>query len=440
MDFKMIGRYLGLFLFFIPLFLDAPLSIRLCLSIVVLIVTWWITEAFPLWYTALLPLILFPSLSLSPVGSILKSYFNPLLLLFIAGFMLSIAMQKWEVDKALSLLMLRVFGSSPSRLLLGFICCSAFLSMWMSNTAAAIVMVTLALLFDSRMSLPLVMGSAYAATLGGMSTLIGTVPNALFAASIEQIFSEKVSFFTWMKLGVPVMIAGVVFLWIYLRICFPLPKITFQKQKVSLDRTQMNILIILSLMALFWTLTSVLPIKDTWVAMAGCILLLVLPAKKGRIIQATDFHKMPWTTLIIFGGGLALAQGMRTTGLDTYLVQQLTFLQMVPPFLALVGIVIFTVVATEIMSNTALAAMLLPIVAQLSPIVGLHPYMLMFAVAIGSSCGFMLPMGTPPNLVMYSTGKVPLRTMLRVGFVLNIIMSSIIVCMAYFLLPYSGLL
>jgi sodium-dependent dicarboxylate transporter 2/3/5 len=427
--------------------------------------TWWMTEAVPLAITALLPLILFPLLDIRDIEATAPSYAHPFIFLFLGGFLLARAMRVWGLDRRLALNVLRLAGSSPRGIIAGIMAVTAFLSMWVSNTATAMVMLPIGLSIvttfktdeggDTDGAAPaLLIGIAYAATIGGMGTIIGTPPNALFAAFLAERYGIEIDFLRWMLIGVPLVLVLLPIAWLVLtRLAFRVPgHESPHAAAVSgaalaglgpISRAERLMAAVMVLVALLWIsrplLVSAMPwlrLSDAGIAIGGAVLLFLLPAGRehGRILLSwKEASEISWDVLILFGGGLALAAAIGETDLATWVGGGLTGLRILPVFLLLLAIGVVIVSIGELASNTAIAAVFLPVAGATALSMGEPAIMLTLPVALFTTLGFMLPVATPPNAVIFGSGAVRVGQMLRAGVILDLV-GIVIVSLAILLL------
>lgn len=472
---RVIGLILGPVLFVLTLLFFAPedLSVegRSVLAVTLWVATWWITEAIPIPVTSLLPVVLLPLTGAMDGSDVVSAYGNDIIFLFIGGFSLAIAMEKWNLHQRIALTIVSAIGTSPIRIVLGFMVATAFLSMWVSNTAATMMMIPvgLAVVYQASRSLhggehesdlpkfekSVVFGIAYAATIGGLGTLIGTPPLAIFAATAGTLFGETVSFGGWMLFGVPIVILLLAFTWFYLtkvvfRVRFkhlPGGAELIKSEKSGLgriSREEKTVLFVFLAVAFFWVTRSfiwegILPgISDGIIAVMATVVLFMLPTRRPeqpKILNWEDSKKIPWGILLLFGGGLAIAAGFVDSGLSAWIGEQLRTLDGMNVFLIIILATALVLFMTEITSNAATATMILPVMAALGLALGIHPYALMIPCAMAANCAFMLPVGTPPNAILFATGKVKILEMIRAGFWLNLIALALIVTAVLYLLP-----
>ena len=405
------------------------------------IAIWWITEAVELEATALLPLLVFPLSGGLDIKSVAESYGNPFIFLFMGGFIIGLAIQKWDLHKRIALNVISFVGTNPKKVILGFMISTAFLSMWISNTATSIMMLPIGYSVISQFDdsgtfgRNLLLGIAYSASIGGMATLIGTPPNIVFAGVIKETFNVELSFLQWMLFALPFVILFIFVSWYYLaNFCGKL-SLGDMKKEIKLQelppisKQEKRVLIVFTTIAFMWITRSFLiekllaGIDDTQIAMLGAVSLFLIPAGegKGKLMNWETAKKLPWGILLIFGAGLAIAEGFSTTDLASWLGEQLLELKAVPLFIVLLLVIASVNFLTEITSNLATASMILPILAAMAVSINLSPFSLMVSAILASSCAFMLPVATPPNAVVFSSGKIRITEMVKTGFVLNLI-------------------
>jgi sodium-dependent dicarboxylate transporter 2/3/5 len=426
----------------------------------------WISEAIPLPATALLPLVVFPVLELGTIQQSAAPYSNPIIYLFLAGFILALAMQRWNLHRRIALHLISALGTRPARILAGFLLASALLSMWVSNTATALMMLPIALSVvqllpadaeaspgTQRFRTALLLAVAYGATSGGMATLIGTPPNAVLAAYMSEVYGFTIGFGAWMLLGVPVTLATLVVVYLVLtRVCFRLDRrevagmaelLATEKAKLGpFSRGERIVLVVFALTALGWIfqrqLALVLPwVSDTTIGIAGALLLFALPVnRRGDFVMNWESTRaLPWDVLLLFGGGLSLAGNMERHGLSRYLGDLSQGLGGVPMLLTLAILCFGILMLTELTSNTATAATFLPIVAALALTLGQNPLLFLIPTALAANCSFMMPVGTPPNAIVFGSGQITLPQMARAGLLLNILLVPVILALVLLLGP-----
>jgi len=431
-----------------------------------LMACWWVTEALPLAATALLPLLLFPALGLASASEAAAPYANHVIFLFMGGFMLARSMQRWGLHRRLALRVVAAVGGGPSRVVLGFMLATAFLSMWVSNTATAAMMLPIALaVLEERAGEPssvtsnfgvcLMLGIAYAASIGGMGTLIGTPPNVLLAGTLERSYGIEIGFLGWMAFALPVVVAFVPLTWWALtRWLYPVGDATDSSTSDvvaerlrglgPMSRPERAVAVVFALTAAAWTLrplwTSWIPhgdlVTDSTVAIGCALVLFAWPAGEGRrLLDWESAVRIPWDALILFGGGFSLATGFETSGLSDWLGTRLELLQGAPLPLYLLVVVFGIMLLTEFASNTASAAMALPILGATATAFGISPLLLCAPAAMAASCAFMLPAATPPNAILFGSGAFTLPQMLRAGVVIDLIGTLLISAATLLLLP-----
>lgn len=447
------------------------------LAIALLMAIWWITEAIPLAVTALIPVALFPLFGVVDGKTISSMYFNHLIFLFIGGFIMAFAMERWNLHRRIALRILLLFGISPGRILLGFMLATSFLSMWMSNTATAMMMVPIALSIIMKLeeslgevkmgkySIGLLLGIAYSASIGGIATLVGTPPNLSFARIISIVFPEmpEISFADWFLFAIPVTVFLFVAAWLLLHFMYR-PKSNwdniqikdFKKEYDALGKAKVEEKIVLTLfviLAFLWIFRSgfniqsfVVPgwsklfnmpsyINDGTVAIFIALLLFIIPSKskKGeRLMNWETANKIPWNIVLLFGGGFALAQGFVDSGLSVWFGEQLSGLADVNPIVLTLANVSMMSFLTELTSNVATTEMILPILAGLSTAIEINPLLLMVPATLAASLAFMLPVATPPNAIIFGTNRIKIKDMVKTGILLNITGIIIATLVMYF--------
>lgn len=456
---------------------DGMESPAMCVAAVaVLMAVWWITEAIPLSATALLPIFLFPVMGVMDGSAVTQPYANHLIYLFLGGFLIAVSIEKWNLHKRIALHTLRIIGISPRRMVLGFMLATAFLSMWISNTAATMMMLTIGLAvlhqiteeIDQRKELEidtrrghfrfgtsLMLGIGYSASIGGVATLVGTPPNAIFAGVLEKTYGMSISFLDWMMFGLPLAMVMLVFAWLYLtRFAYPseIDHLPGGRELVMLEikrlgpmlRQEKQVLLVFGCVAVLWILRGLFDleafrmIKDSTIAIGGAMLLFVIPSdlkKREFLLDWKTAVTIPWDILILFGGGFALAQGFSDSGLTHFLAQQLSSLVDVNIVLVVAAVTTLVIFLTEITSNTATATLSLPIMAALAGAMQVHPYGLMISSTLAASFAFMLPVATPPNAIVFSSRYIEITQMVRAGIWLNLFGVVLITTFVVILLP-----
>lgn len=438
------------------------------------IACWWILEPIPIPATSLLPIILLPLSGAIDLPATTASYGNPVVFLFLGGFILALAMEEWGLHKRIALHIILLSGTNQRMIVFGFMAATGLLSMWISNTATAMMMLPIGLAIvlqlgnslrqggpdsSTPMAGPfgkaLMLGIAYSASIGGLATLIGTPGNAILAAMVRQLYGEEISFARWFMLGFPLTLLLLLVCWYYLvRLAFPLPASAtdsgagIREELRSLgpvSREEKWVSVVFVLTALAWISRSLLlnrflpALDDSMIAMGASVMLFVIPSRsKGYqegLLSWEAAKKLPWGILLLFGAGLAIATGFQVSGLAQYIGSQLEMLQGVELFMILLAIVTLINFLTELTSNVATATMMLPILASLAVAIGVHPYGLMVAACLASSCAFMLPVATPPNAVVFGSGYIRMEDMVKAGLWLNLLFILIITLYLYFLMP-----
>ncbi|HCD50870.1 MAG TPA: anion transporter [Balneolaceae bacterium] len=419
-------------------------------AVTVLMGIWWITEALPISVTALIPIVLFPVLGVRTISEATSPYANPLIFLFMGGFILALAMEKWNLHKRIALGIVHKIGVNPNAIVIGFILSAAFLSMWVSNTATAIMMLPIATSIlgliehvdaDKRRNFEIVLmlSIAYACNIGGMATLIGTPPNALLAGFILENYGVEISFLDWMKIGVPLVLISLPLMYLILtKWIFPLQlkelpggKALIETELRSLNRIssqEMKVALVFVSAALLWMfrplLSQIIPhLSDAGIAMGISVLLFLIPSGQddgNGLLEWHDTKRMPWGVLILFGGGLSMASAISKTGLAAWIGSQMSAFDTIPVILFVVIITALIIFLTEMTSNTASTAAFLPILASVAIGLGENPLLFAIPTALGASCAFMLPVATPPNAIVYGSGKITIPQMSKAGLWLNL--------------------
>jgi sodium-dependent dicarboxylate transporter 2/3/5 len=432
-----------------------------------LMAVFWIAESIPIPATALLPLVLFPALGLGDIRETATPYANPIIFLFLGGFIIALAMQRWNLHRRVAIALLGRLGTRPSAIIAGFLLSSGLVSMWVSNTATALMMLPIAVsviqLFpqagdasrESRdFGTALMLSVAYGATTGGMATLIGTPPNALLAAYVSQVHQVTIGFGQWMLLGVPVALIATVCVYLVLtRIMFTLSArevpgmaalIASERARLGpLGRGELAVALVFVLTASGWIFQpliarSVPLVSDTTIAVAGALLLFMIPVnlRRGTFVMTWEATtSLPWGVLLLFGGGLSLAGNIDRHGVSTYLGTLAGGLSDAP-ILAVLAVVTFGILLlTELTSNTATAATFLPITGALATSLGQDPLLFLIPTALAANCSYMMPVGTPPNAIVYGSGLITLPQMARAGFLLNVALVPVAVGLLLLLGP-----
>jgi len=469
---KKIGLFLGPILFFLIQFLPITLvseKADAVIAVAIWMVIWWITETVNIAVTALLPLILFPLLQIMEIAAVGANYGSPIIFLFFGGFVLALALEKVNLHKRIALNIIKLTGTTPNKVVLGFMIATAFMSMWISNTASTVVMLPIAisvikLLIDDKdgftkgdknFALSIMLGIAFAANAGGIATVIGTPPNSVLIGLLENQYNIQISFLTWMSFGLPfsiVMVTAVYF--VLVKWMFPSKDIVFTssanliseeiKKLGNVSKEEKRVLIIFAITVFLWITRTIinnflpgLKLSDTVISLIGAVSLFAIPMnlKKGNfILQWKDTEKLAWGILILFGGGLALAKGMASSGL----VDLITDTIAAGNFNVLVTVsllIVLMLFMTELMSNVALVAVLAPVVTGIAIGLDISILNLLIPVTMASSCAFMLPMATPPNAIVFASGYVKVNEMVKAGIILNTIAVGLLILYYQFVIP-----
>jgi solute carrier family 13 (sodium-dependent dicarboxylate transporter), member 2/3/5 len=469
---QQVGLVLGPVVLLVLLVLPAPAGMSAAAwgtaAVGILMAIWWISEAIPIPATALVPLALFPPLGVATVEEAAAPYANPIIFLFLGGFLIAQAMQRWGLHRRMALGVIRAVGTKPVPLIGGFMLAAAFLSMWVSNTATAVMMLPIGLSVvelairgragsrvapgDSNFAIALMLGIAYACSIGGLATLIGTPPNALLAGFMAETYGVEIGFGQWMLVGVPLVAVGLPLTWWMLtRWIYPVRLTEIPGGREAIDREaralgrmsrgERLVGIVFVLTALAWIFRPLLAgrvpgLTDAGIAITASVLLFLLPIdfRAGDFVLNWEWAKrVPWDVLILFGGGLSLAGAISRSGLADWIGAALGGLAVLPVFLILVIVVVVIVFLTELTSNTATAAAFLPVLASLAIGIGENPLLLAVPAALAASCAFMMPVATPPNAIVYGSSFVTIPQMARAGLVLNLFFIALISGGAYLL-------
>ncbi|TVR62045.1 MAG: DASS family sodium-coupled anion symporter [Gemmatimonadales bacterium] len=469
---RLVGLILGPLFLVLSLLLPTPGGMEpeawRAAGLALLMATWWITEAIPIPATALLPLVLIPALELGNMEEAAAPFANPIIFLFMGGFLLAQAVQRCGLHRRAALHLLAQVGSQPARLVGGFMLVTALLSMWLSNTATAVLMLPVGLSVvalimredprapddprDLNFAVALMLGIAYGATIGGAATLIGTPPNAILAGFMADEYGIDVGFARWMLIGVPLAVVMLPLTWVILtRLLFPVGNrpipdagSIIRTELEGLEepsRAERRVAVVFVLTAVAWIARPVLErglpwLTDEGIAIAAALVLFLLPVDRDRERFALDWptaRKIPWNVLILFGGGLSLAGAITRSGLADWVGGALSGIEALP-LLFIMGVVTLVIIfVTELTSNTASAAAFLPVVASLAGELGQDPLVLAIPAALGASCAFMLPVATPPNAVVFGSRMVRIPQMARAGVVFNLLFALAIPLLAFLL-------
>ncbi len=440
-------------------------------SIGVLMAVWWATEAVPIAVTALLPLVCFPLLGIATIQNTAAPYANKVIYLFLGGFIVAFAMQRWNLHKRIALTVLQHAGGDGRSLVGGFMLASAVISMWVMNTSTTMMLLPIAIsiitvihrsvagLTDKAkedFQYSLLLGVAYGATIGGMATLVGTAPNALLAAFMQENYGTEIDFASWMLVGLPLSALMLPLAWLTLtRWIFKVDfktsgegRAALHKMKDELGRItvpEIRVAIVFILMAATWVLRPLLvklpglgALDDSGIAMAGAISLFLIPSgeKSDPLLLRWQYaEKLPWSVLILFGGGLTLASAVTRTGLAEWLGSALQAVGMLPLPVIVIIAAAMIIFLTELTSNIATTATFLPVVGAIAIESGFDPIVLAVPVTFAASCAFMLPVATPPNAIVFGSGMLTIPKMVRAGMLLNLVGIVLVSSVALFLAP-----
>ncbi|UOB16765.1 SLC13 family permease [Abyssalbus ytuae] len=471
---KRTGLILGPILFASTLLFFKPENLNkegvAVLATTLWVAVWWIFEVIPIAITAMLPIILFPLSGAMSLDETTAAYGHKYVFLYVGGFILAIAIEKWNLHKRIALSIITIIGTSMNRIILGFMVATAFLSMWISNTATAVMILPIGLAIVSQLrdnpiteqdenllfGKALMLSIAYSASIGGISTLIGTPPNIILAGVLEESYGIDISFSQWMMVGLPLSVILLLTCWFYItRFAFSFKQKTFPGGKKEIKKLlkelgkityeEKTVLIVFAITAFLWITRSfiwkkIIPgIDDTIIALIFSFSLFLIPTgsktKERNIMDWKSAVKLPWGILLLFGGGIALANGFKNTGLADWIGNQITFIEGVSLIILLIILVAGVNFLTEITSNLATTAMLLPVMIPVSATLNVHPFILMVGITLSASCAFMLPVATPPNAIVFGSGYLKIPDMVKAGVWMNLISILIVVLFTYFLLP-----
>ncbi len=439
------------------------------LAIGALLIIWWITEVVPMPVVALLPLVLFPLFGISPVKTVASSYGDPAIFLFLGGFLIGLAIEKWNLHKRIALNIVRVTGTSGDRIILGFIMATGLLSMWLSNTATTMMMYPIAasvihVVSGNRkghgnvanFALCIMLSIAYASNFGGVATIIGTPPNVAIAAYISEKYSFSIGFAQWMVLGTTVALALLISLYLVLtKWLYPSglkkDELTSMHIRKELDElgpmtiAERRVLLVFLGTACLWIFKDLInsaglvKLDDTMIAILGGSVLFMIPSgMKGedkQVLLWSDTNRVAWGILLLFGGGIALAAALDKAGLIQALGTAIAQYAGTNMFLLILVITVVSLFISEVMSNIAQVIVFAPVIGGMSDALHISPLVLGIPMTLAASCASMLPMGTPPNAIVFASGHVPMHKMLKAGFVMNVIAVIVITLVCYFLMP-----
>lgn len=471
---NLIGIGAGLIGFVLILMFFAPEGLhqpaRIVAAVGFLMAIWWATEAIPLSVTALMPIIVFPIAGVATIEESAAPYADPIIFLFLGGFLVALAVERSQLHRRIALIIFRALGKSGSGLVAGFMLAAAVISMWISNTSTTLM------LFPIAMSLALVvaetspdlsdkgrhdfkvallLGLAYGASIGGVATLVGSPTNAFMAGFMLSEYGQEIAFARWMLVGIPVSVLMLPLGWFLLtRFLFPVDFVSSQETREELTRrynalgpmsnAEQRTAVLFALLVVGWVARKPIAaalgmdgLSDSGVAMFAALLAFVIPSGTDRhaLVHWSDTARLPWGVLLLFGGGLSLAAALSSSGLTVWLGQQLAPLGAINHILLVIAITSLVIFLTELTSNVATTATLLPVVAALAVELGIDPLVLAVPVTIAASCAFMLPVATPPNAIVFSSGEIQIKEMMRAGFWLNLVSIVLVSSAAIWLVP-----
>ncbi|MGC1204834.1 MAG: DASS family sodium-coupled anion symporter [Flavobacteriaceae bacterium] len=469
---KIIGLFLGPILFIIVQYLPFEIISEKADTVIATalwMVFWWITEAVSISVTSLLPLLLFPLFKVMPIADVGANYGSPIVFLFFGGFILALALEKVNLHKRIALNIIKKTGTTPNKVILGFMIATAFMSMWISNTASTVVMLPIAMSViklliddadgftkkDQNFALSVMLGIAFSANAGGIATVIGTPPNSVLIGILENEYNIEISFFKWMLIGLPFSIILITIIYFVLvKWMFPNNGLVFNASKNvindelkklgAMSGKEKQVLITFGVIVFLWIFRSLinslipaLGLTDTMISILGALALFTIPfnLKKGDfILKWNDTQKLAWGILILFGGGLALAEAMSASGIVDLVATSISNSNISILLMASL-LIILMLFMTELMSNVALTAVLIPVVAGIAIGLEIPILYLLIPVTIASSCAFMLPMATPPNAIVFASGYVKVSEMAKVGIIINLIAVVLLMLLFKFFVP-----
>ena len=469
MALKKRGFWIGIFLFFGVILFPSPSGLTesawLVAAVALLMVTWWATEAIPIPVTSLLPLGLFPILEVTSIETAALPYANKNIYLFLGGFLIALSIERSGLHKRLALLMIRSLGSDGPKLIGGFMLVSALISMWVMNTSTTLMLLPIGLAICSvvaktvpnmsekeknNFDKALLLSIAYAATIGGMSTLVGTAPNIVFSSFMQEVYGLEISMIDWMKLGVPVSVCMLALAWLILtKVVYPVNFTSSDETKNTLlkmladmgpiSKDEFRVGIVFFIAAGLWMFRSlidnyVIGLTDAGIAILVAIALFIIPSnsRNGELLSWEQSSKLPWGLLLLFGGGLSLGVQINDTGLGLWIGQSLVGLKTVPLIILVMAVAALIIFLTEVTSNVATTSTFLPVFGAVAVAVGVAPEVLTVPVVLAASCAFMLPVATPPNAIVYGANKFKIIDMMRAGFLINIAGIFVVTVFAYY--------
>lgn len=450
-----------------PFKMDA-ISVKV-LAAAVLMIFWWISEAIPMPVVALVPLFLFPLMGISTVAETAAPYSNEVIFLFMGGFLIGLGIEKWNLHKRIALNIVAMTGTSGNKILLGFILSTGFISMWLSNTATTMMMYPIAasvisVVFEmnepekskKNFALTMMLAIAYASNFGGIATIIGTPPNVAYVTYISKKYQYDISFFDWIIVAMPVAILLLIVLFFVLTIIFPnhLKKNHVFEDMITNDlkalgpmsKPEKRVLLIFTLTALLWITRSLInqlhliKLDDNMIAIFGAVLMFIVPSGNKhnpheRILVWNDTTKMAWGILLLFGGGITLAAALEKSGIIQLIGNGLSGNAGSSLFWMILIVSVVSIFLSEVMSNVAQVIVFAPVVTIIAELMGINPFLLGIPMTLAASCASMLPMGTPPNAIVFSSGYIKISDMIKAGFIMNLVSILLIVLTTYFIVP-----
>ena len=466
-----IGLILGPIVFFLIKLFYEPANLSdeglAILASTTWVAIWWMTEAVPIYVTSLIPIILFPLSGGLDLKITTAAYGHKFVFLFIGGFILAIAIEKWKLHKRIALNIIKIVGTKKTNIILGFMIATAFLSMWISNTATAVMILPVGLAIISQLKdnpntienvifgKTLMLAIAYSASIGGMATLIGTPPNLVLAGVVKTSYNIEINFLQWMSFGLPISILLLFICWKYLTsVAYNFKNESFESGIEEIDKQinslgemsyeEKSVLTVFIITALAWITQSffiknyIPNIDDTIIAIIAAVVLFIIPSKNGndKLLSWSDAVKLPWGILLLFGGGMALAKGFDTSGLAIWIGNKMTFFSAIPLLIILLTLITMVNFLTEITSNLATTAMLLPVLVALADTIDINAFYLLVGATVAASCAFMLPVATPPNAVVFGSKILKIDDMIKKGFWMNLVSILILTAAVYWVLPF----
>jgi sodium-dependent dicarboxylate transporter 2/3/5 len=473
-NYRVLSLFAGLMMAMLMLVINPfrlDISAARAVAVATLMVIWWVTEAMPMPVVALIPLVILPLLGISAIDEVAKAYSNPVVFLFMGGFFIGLAIEKWNLHKRIALQIVRITGTSGNRIILGFILATGFISMWLSNTATTMMMFPIALSVIAVMkehespgkglnnfALVMMLVIAYASNFGGIATIIGTPPNVAFVAYIEKQYGTAVSFADWMMLCLPISLVLLFSLYLVLtQWMFPnhIKQSTEARDFIRVElqslgvmtKAEKRVLAVFVMTALLWITrdlinqTGWIRLDDNMIALIGAISLFAIPSgiqkdqKFSTLLEWSDTPKMAWGILLLFGGGIALANSLEKVGVMQQIGQWLSGFSHFGTFALVLLVIVVSIFLSELMSNVAQVIVLAPVMAALANALGLNPLLLGIPMTLAASAASMLPMGTPPNAIVFGSGFISMKEMLKAGLVMNLISIIVILLFSWYILP-----